>query len=48
MHFPDIWQFLGSSQIAELTALLTLILSLRAGPQPPHFKKITRWIINTY
>jgi hypothetical protein len=39
MHVPDLWKLMGSSQIAELTALITLILSLRASPQPPHFKK---------
>jgi hypothetical protein len=28
MHFPDLWQILGSSQIAEVTTLVALTLSL--------------------
>ena len=36
MQFPDLWHFLGIPQLAELTTLLTLILSLH----PTIFKKI--------
>jgi hypothetical protein len=34
MHFPDLWQILGSSQIAEVTTLVALALSLlKARPK---------------
>jgi hypothetical protein len=32
MYFPDLWQLLGSTQLAELTALVALALSLRPNP----------------
>jgi len=36
-HLLDLWQLLGSTQLAELTALIGLALSLRpTTPSPSH------------
>jgi hypothetical protein len=43
MQFPDLWQFLGSPQLAELTAFIGLALALRSSSSPhrhsPHTSK---------
>lgn len=48
MYFSDLWQFLGSSQVAELTALIGLALCLRPVPHHQSILPILKKVVSIF